>query len=746
MPQSETQVMEPTTLAETSGIPSVEKILARFDAPVSAQGEELIRGAYEAARQAHEGQKRKSGEPYFTHPAQVAWMLAELVNDPATVAAGLLHDTIEDCGITVEALRKEFPEPVAELVDGVTKISSLHFASDRDNQAGSLRKMVLAMARDVRVLLIKLCDRLHNLLTLQHLPPTRQRAIAQSTLDIYAPLANRLGMTRIRVHLEDFAMPYIYPAAYARLSDKMAVRQKNDRHIVSRMREQLSEQLAASNIPATIYGRCKHLFSIHEKMRRQGLRFDEVRDILALRVITDTVTECYGILGVVHSLWKPLDGYFNDYIGAPKENGYRSLHTTVIGADGELTEIQIRTHEMHHLAEEGIAAHWKYKETGGSANNGKRGARADEQKLAWLRQLVDWLQDERDASEFMRELKRDVFEASVFCYTPKGDIIEMPRGSTALDLAYRIHTDLGHTCGGARINHRIASIRTLLQTGDVVEIIASKSSRPTDDWLQFAHTGRARNKIRHWLKERRREEYLERGRRALAETIKRRFSGQVSEEKAREIIEPQLKNYSVATWDDLLVEIGCGTLKIAGVVARIEQVLQPPIPRRIPREARRQSKKREKVLVEGISGAVTRMARCCSPLPGDSIVGFITQSRGITIHREDCGSLERVRARRPDGEQRFVQVDWSESGKELQKVTIRLVSQDRKGLVSDVSSAVTQLNLNIAAMQTSTNIRDNRAIFKLKLFVENSDELNLLLNRLSKVPGVLSLSRVMHSK
>lgn len=740
--------MDRLALPENIGIPTVEEILGRFEAPPSAQGEALIRKAYEFAEKAHENQKRKSGDPYFVHCARVAWLLAALVNDPATIAAGLLHDTVEDCGVTTEKLAQTFNKNVAELVDGVTKISTLNFSSEQEKQADNLRKMILAMARDVRVVLIKLCDRLHNMQTLQYLQPHRQRAIAQTTIDIYAPLANRLGMTRMRVQLEDLSMRYIYPAAYTRLAKKMAVRQERDQKIVDRMRAALTEHLAQNNIPAKIQGRRKHLYSVYQKMQKQGLRFDEVHDILAIRIITDTIAECYEILGIVHSLWRPITGKFKDYIANPKENGYRSIHTSVISEEGEMTEIQIRTHEMHSIAEEGIAAHWKYKEAGGS-HAGDGAAGAEQKRLVWLRQLVEWLKDVHDPSEFMNELKRDVFEASVFCYTPKGDIIEMPRGATALDLAYRIHTDLGHHCAGVKINNRMGSIRSTIQTGDIVEIIASKTSHPTADWLQIAQTGRARNKIRHWLKESQHDEFLERGHRTLQENIRARFGSSLDEARALEILKGSLKHFALNSIEDLLVELGCGTIKVGSLISRIEQVTRPHqeiFRKLVAPQQQQKSKKKSKdvVIVAGMSGAVTKMARCCGPLPGDPIIGFITQGRGISVHRTDCKALAHIRERADAAESRVIEVAWGEASNDLQKAAVRIVCQDRKGLLSDVATAITQLNVSIVGSHTSTNMRDNRAILKLILLIESSDQLNTVLNRLETIPGVLSLSRVVH--
>lgn len=736
--------MDRLVLPDTVGIPSVEEIVNRIEPALDPDDRMVVCKAYDLARQAHEGQLRKSGEPYFVHCARVGWLLAGLVNDPATIAAGLLHDTIEDCELTREQLAQQFPAPIAELVDGVTKISKISFTTDQEHQVENLRKMILAMARDVRVVLIKLCDRLHNMQTLDYLQPVRQRAIAQTTMDIYAPLANRLGMTRIRSHLEDLSMKYLFPTAYRDLNKKMAVRQLSDQRIVDATREIMNELLKKNDIPATIQGRTKHLYSTHMKMRRQGLRFDEVHDILAIRIITESINECYEILGMVHSLWKPIPGKFKDYIATPKENGYRSIHTSVVGLEGEVTEIQIRTQEMHQIAEEGIAAHWRYKEDGVTPNPTWG---SEEKRLAWLRQLVDWLQEVRDPSEFMSELKRDVFEVSVFCYTPAGDILEMPRGATALDLAYRIHTHLGNQCAGAKINNRMVSIRTPVQMGDIVEILTSKGAHPTPDWIQIAKTGRARNKIRHYLKTSQRDVFIEQAHRSLIEAIRSRFGSGVDETRVIKILEPSFGHFSVASFEDLLLELGCGTIRQASVIGRLDHVLRPPHPAyREPRATRRKRKHTDVVLVEGMAGTITRMARCCSPLPGDDIVGFITQGRGISIHRADCGSMASIRQRTENFEGRSVHVEWGDASQTLKKAAIRLVCNDRKGLLSDITTAVTQLNVSIVGAHTTSQLRDNRAIMKIVVLIEDSDQLNQLLNRLTTIHGVLSLSRVVHKK
>lgn len=746
--------MERLTLPETSGVATVEEILAHPEYPLPPGGQELVRQAYEVARKAHEGQSRKSGEPYFSHPTRVAFLLAELVNDPATIAAGLLHDVIEDCDYSVKKLSALFPEPVPQLVDGVTKISSLSFTSDREHQVENLRKMILAMAKDIRVVLIKLCDRLHNMLTLQHLPAQRQREIAQQTLDIYAPLANRIGMTRMRAQLEDLCMSYLHPGVYTKLAKKMALRSERDQYNVDASRELINRALDEKQIPGQIFGRRKHIMSLYKKMRSSGLEFDEVHDIVGFRIITDTVAHCYDILGVVHSLWKPMPGRFKDYIATPKENGYSSIHTSVLGPDGEIFEVQIRTEEMHQAAEDGIAAHWKYKEKDKIGSSVSWGS--DEKRLAWVRQLVDWLQDVRDPSEFMRELKRDVYDTSVFVYTPKGDIIEVSQGYTVLDLAYRIHSQIGHSCAAARINNRIASIRTELKTGDIVEIITNKTAHPTADWLQIAHSGRARNKIRHWLKINKRDDYLGHGRQVLLEQARMRLGSSADEISVRQVLEDYLGDFNVESYEDLLVEVGAGSVKTPSVIARLERVMRPvgdgeeDDQKQKPRTPKASPKTRGRrgttILVDGVAGVSTRMANCCHPMPGDPVIGYVTQSRGITIHREDCNALERLRERKSDADARLVPVSWGEHDQSLKRVTLRLQCNDRKGLLCDLTSAVTQMNISIIAANTSSNLRENRASIKLQVMIESSEQLEILQERLNKIPGVISLSRLTRNR
>lgn len=732
-----------TTAQESPVTLTVEDILARFNPPLSEASAGWIRKAWELAENAHKGQKRKSGEPYFSHCANVAKILAELINDWPAVCAALLHDVIEDCNVSYRDLQAIFPPPIPDLVDGVTKISKINFISDREHQAENLRKMILAMAKDVRVVLIKLCDRLHNMRTLNFLDPVRQKAIATSTVEIFAPLAKRLGIQRLSSEMEDLAMSYVQPIIYGRIADHL---QRNNEHYqatIAKMKTMVEASLAKSHIPAGVSGRVKHNYSIYKKMLRQGLTFEEVHDLIAIRIVTENVSHCYEVLGIVHSRWKPIEGKFKDYIGNPKPNGYQSIHTTVIGISGEIIEIQIRTAEMHRLAEEGIAAHWQYKEAGAP----KTAAADEAEKLSWLRQLVDWLSDIHDPQEFLAAVKQDVFATSVFIYTPKGDVIEMPRGSTVLDFAFRIHTEVGFRCAGAKLNHKMAPLRTVLKTGDIVEIVTSKSSHPTPDWLQIANSNRAKNKIRHWLKTHDRETYLERGRGMLIEALRQR-APEMGPQEALEKIGHIARQFSVSSADDVLIEIGFGSVRAGAVVSRILPNDPVAAPSRRAAASSFSAADIKKftgtILVEGMPGAVTRTAQCCSPRPGDAIVGFITQGRGISVHRVDCAAFQRARWTKADAPNRVVTVEWGDGNKPPIQATIRVMCQDRKGLLSDITAMITQLGVNIIAAQTQSNLKTAQAIIKLRVQVPDEGELNMVLKRLEGVPSVRSLRRTIH--
>jgi GTP pyrophosphokinase len=698
----------------------------------SSDDRDLIRRAYEFAREAHEGQRRASGEPYITHCIEVARILADLRLDAETVAAALLHDSVEDCRVTRDLLAERFSNTIANLVEGVTKISSLHFGSRREEQVENLRKMILAMARDIRVVIIKLADRLHNMRTLRHLPHDKQIKISRDTMMVYAPLANRLGMTRIKSELEDAAMYYLHPAEYRMIADGIAMKKAERDAIVQRAIEMLQAELASHKIKAEVRGRSKHLYSIYLKMQKQALPFEAIHDLIGLRVICDDVPTCYDVLGIVHNLWRPIHGRFKDYIALPKENMYQSLHTTVVGPGGEKIEVQVRTYEMHKFAEEGIAAHWKYKE-------GKTGRTGIEEKLVWLRQLTEWLNEVRDPGEFMHALQKDVFSDTVFVFTPQGDVIELPAGATALDFAYYIHSKLGESCCGAKVNDRLVQIRHVLHNGDFVEILTSKSAHPTADWLEIAKTSRARTRIRHWLKTKNYAENVERGRESIARCLRARGLPIVWEDvEAR--LKPFLKSYKVASFEDLLGEIGYGGLLAQHVVARAYP--EPETAHRVqPRKGSRISRRRATtgVIVDGIANAMVRFAGCCAPVPGDAIVGFVTIGRGVAIHTSDCPSLKNALAQN-GSESRLVPAEWDSQNLPVRRVTIRLECTDREGLLADVTSVMKAQNIFIH--ESSTKSRGETATLRFIIEVKSTGQRDHLFSLLRQVKGVREIGRI----
>jgi GTP pyrophosphokinase len=700
--------------------------------------------AYRRAEELHAGQKRLSGDPYLSHLVATTRRVLEMGLDWQTVCAALLHDAFEDTPCTYAKLKEEFPDPIADLVSGVTNISSLSIRSSREQQTENFRRMILAMARDIRVVLIKLADRMHNMETLRHLPPAKQKEIARTTMEIYAPLAGRLGIYRIKSALEDAAMGCLYPEEYEDLNRRIAQkRQDRERHIANSVAF-LKEDLARHGIQAEVTGRSKHFWSIFQKMCNQGLSFEEICDLNALRVICETRNACYEILGIIHSIWRPVPGQFADYIAMPKPNMYQSIHTKVIGLDGQLAEIQVRTREMHRVAEEGIAAHWRYKEGGKTPAD-------TEGRLLWLRQMVDWLQDANDPSEIVRELRRDAFDETIFCFTPRGDVIEMPRGATVLDFAYRIHTDLGQRCAGGKVNRRFVPLRARLRMGDLVEIQTSKTPHPSPDWLRIVTTARARSKIRHQLKQVNREKNVQLGRDMLTRALSA-VGVQVSAPSLSEALEPHLAGFNLGSSQDLYAEVGFGAIPTSAVVARF---LPPPAvqhPRR-KTTAAAPSAKASAILVDGMPGALTRFARCCNPQPGDPIRGFVTLGRGVSIHRQDCPQLaRRVRIDPADGfrsdrESRIVPVDWSEEGRKPWWVGLRIKCKDRKGILRDVTETIASMNLMIVASHSRSNMRSGSAIARFTVLIDDQTSgppagvLNALMNRLRDIPGVESVTR-----
>ncbi len=728
--------MSPLTanIGNTSAV--LDYILGENRDKYSEEDIELIGRAYDFSRESHGEQKRASGEPYILHPVEVAKIVTEGGLDAHGICAALLHDTLEDCHVSHEQVSEMFGPQVADLVEGVTKISALHFGTRKEEQVENLRKMILAMARDIRVVIIKLADRLHNLRTLTHLPPEKQVKIARDTMDVYAPLANRLGMTRIKSELEDGSMYYLHPKEYKEIAHKVALKRAEREFLVQKSIEVLRTELEAQEIQADIRGRSKHLWSIYLKMENQDMPFDQIHDLIGLRVICEDVPSCYEILGIVHKLWRPIPGRFKDYIAMPKENMYQSLHTSVVGLGGHRIEIQVRTYEMNRFAEEGIAAHWKYKE-------GIRGNLDLEDKLAWLRKLTDWLNDVRDPGEFMDALQKDVFSDTVFCFTPRGDVIELPAGATPLDFAYAIHTNVGESCTGAKVNHRIVPLRYTLHNGDFVEILTSKNGHPSPDWLDIVKTSRARTKIKHWLRTRNFPENVEKGRDLLARAMRARgvtVDWTIVTERAA----PALKSFKVQNFEELLGEIGFGGLLAINVVQRLfpetsgatDDTDQLPKPKKGSRERRR--RKDQGVIVEGLPSTVIRFGLCCSPVPGDPIVGFVTYGRGVTIHHKDCAMLSHVMANNGH-ESRILNAEWDYQHPPVRRVTVRVECQDRKGLLADITSVMTSNNIFI--LESKTKSKSDAAVLKFTIEVKDVHQLNTLFSQLRQVKGVINIGR-----
>ena len=713
----------------------------------------LVTRAYQFACEAHKDQKRKSGEPYIIHPVCVASILADLMLDSTTVAAGFLHECVEDNkDVTVETIEAQFGPEVALLVDGVTKLKRLDFTSREDQQAESLRKMFLAMAKDIRVVLIKLADRLHNMRTLKYQSPDRQVAIARETLDVYAPLCHRLGMSTLKWEMEDLALRYIDPAGYYDLVEKVGQKRKEREHAIQVVISALKEQLDQAGIHCEIAGRPKHFYSIYRKLKTQGKTFDQIYDLIAVRVLVDTIPDCYAVLGIVHTMWTQVPNRFKDYISMPKGNMYQSLHTTVVGTSGELRgqtfEVQIRTWEMHRTAEYGIAAHWRYKE-------GKQVDSLDN-KLYWLRQILDWQNETHDPSEFMDALKVDLFSDEVFVFTPKGDIVNLPRGATPVDFAYHIHSAIGNKCIGAKINGRIVPLETELQTGDFVEVLTSSNSKgPSMDWLKLCKTSEAKSKIRAYLKHELRDENLARGRDILDHEAKRQGYS-LSQLVKNEFMESIERRYSIHSMEDLYVTVGFGGLSGSQVINRLieeyrkanKQAEPVPAPKPAPAPARSSAVTQHHsngVIVEGDSDMLVRFARCCNPLPGDDIVGYITRGRGVSIHRSDCPNM----ADMMQTPERFIDVKWEneerkEDANAAYEANIRVIAYDRLGLFADISTMLSQMEIPIVSI--SARIDKSKArhttCIDLILSITDTKQLERVIDKLRKRGDILEVFRL----
>jgi len=687
----------------------------------------MVKRAYERAASAHTGQRRLSGEDYVNHPMEVAAILADLELDAETIAAALLHDTVEDTALTAEEVGQEFGPEVARLVEGVTKLGRISLRSDQQQQAENIRKMMVAMAEDLRVVLIKLADRLHNMRTLDPLPDLKRRKISRETLDIYAPLAHRLGIGQVKWELEDLAFRYLEPEAYDEVA-KRIFRKRNEREaVVSDLREILARELESVGIRAEITGRPKHIYSVWQKMTRENKDFTEIYDLSAIRVQVDSVRDCYGVLGVVHSLWKPVPGRFKDYVAMPKSNGYQSLHTTVITHTGEPIEIQIRTHEMHRIAEVGVAAHWAYKEGGKDTNF--------DQKLSWLRSLLEWQNEVGDAESFLDTVKVDLFQDEVYVFTPKGDVLNLPADSTPVDFAYRIHTEVGHRCIGAKANGRMVPLDYPLKNGEIVEILTSKAPHgPSRDWLNFVKSASAKERIRKWFKSQRREENVAKGRDLLDKELHRMHRVNLADLPDAKLLEiSNLHKYNAI--DDFLAAIGYGDLSPHSVVMRMALTTDaadgdlrsiPLIPNVQPTP---------RVLVRGEKGILTKIAPCCQPVPGDAIVGYTTRGRGVTVHRADC-----VNAINAQDLARVVPVDWDAEATHLYPVDIKIEAWDRQGLLRDIATVVAENRVNMSALEVHV-YDDKTAVVSATVEIDSLAQLSRVMEKLEGVKDVHTVAR-----
>jgi GTP pyrophosphokinase len=695
---------------------------------------ELLKKAYVFSAKVHLGQVRLSGEPYLNHPLEVAGILTQLKLDVASVATGLLHDTVEDTLATPKEIQENFGEEIAQLVDGLTKISLISLRSSEEHQAENFRKMILAMVKDIRVILIKLADRLHNMRTLQYQPPEKQVEISQETLDIYAPLAHRLGIDWIKSELEDLAFQYLHPEIYEETRRKIAKREKERTRYIEEVKRTLMRRLYENHIDGEVTGRLKQTYSIYLKMKEQNIDFDQVYDITAFRVIVHSIKACYDVLGIIHSIWKPIPGKFKDYIGLPKENMYQSLHTTVIGPYGERIEIQIRTHEMHKIAEEGIAAHWKYKE-------GKVVEEAEDKRFTWLRQLLEWQRDLKDNQEFIESLKVDLFPNEVYIFTPKGEVKQFPIGSTPIDFAYSIHSDVGNHCAGAKVNGKIVPLRYELRSGDTVEITTSPNQKPSKDWLKLVKTPRAKTKIRQWFTAEEREKSIILGKEILEKELRKYDLQQAKLIKSGELAKVA-NEFSFQGVEDLVAAVGYGKLTANQIIGKI-----------LPQEKLEQQKEeleegrfkhliqkitrapKDALLIRGIDNVMVRYAGCCNPVPGDKVVGFITRGRGVTIHTADCqNALD-------DDPHRKVEVEWDSKKEYIYPVRIRIYSEDKKGLLAEISKSISSNEANIKNAMVDTT-EDKNAVSTFEVEIRDLNHLNKVIRALGKIKGVHQVERM----
>ncbi len=707
-----------------------------------------LNAAFVYARDHHAPQKRKDGSPYITHPLSVAMLVAEMGLDLDSVISALLHDTIEDTDATYEEISKLFGVTVAELVDGVTKLTRVHYTSKEEEQMENLRKMLMAMAKDIRVILIKLCDRQHNMRTMQFMTPHKQREISLETMEIYAPIAHRLGMQRVKWELEDVSLQYLDPIGYKEISDALEEREASHHDVMAPTHSHIQSRLEQEGIPCTVYGRVKHIYSIYRKMYSQNKTLDEIFDLYAFRVIVDDIPACYNVLGCIHDMYRPILGRFKDYIGTPKPNGYQSLHTTVIGREGLPFEVQIRTNSMHQMSEYGVAAHWKYKQGLGNSSLGT------ESSFEWVRKLLESQQD-ADPDEFVHNMKVDLFADEVFVFTPRGDVINLPAGATPIDFAYSIHSAVGNAMTGAKVNGRIVTYDTTLKNGDIVEVITSKNAKgPSRDWIKICQSNEARTKIRQWFKKERKEENIATGR-SMFESELKRAGLSLASITTEDALPHVLKKVRYNTLDDLYAAIGYGGIPCGKAVARIRdemlrlkkeeaaaqkallEVTEKPVPTSKPTPKPKHSE--SGIIVEGLGNCLIKFSKCCSPVPGDPIVGFITRGYGVSIHRADCPNVDPAR-RKAEEEGRWVNVSWVSGDLPGYQTWLDISAKDRDGLTLDIAMTLSTAKAKMTSL-SARGMPDGYAVVTLSLEVKDRDELNTLINKLSQISGVYQVKR-----
>lgn len=695
--------------------------------------------AYNFAESAHEGQYRNSGEKFFIHPYNVAMILADLNMDTSTIIAGLLHDVLEDTDVTYETLAEEFGEEVANLVEGVTKLKKLNYKTKQESQAENLRKMVVAMAKDIRVIIIKLADRLHNMRTLEYMSDEKKKEKALETLEIYAPLAHRLGISKIKWELEDLSLRYLDPEGYYDLVDKVSKQRKEREAYIQFIIDMLKTKIDEMEIPCEISGRPKSFYSIYRKMVYQNKNFEQIFDLTAIRVIVDTVKDCYGVLGIVHTMWKPIPGRFKDYIAMPKPNMYQSLHTTVIGPQGEPFEVQIRTWEMHRTAEYGIAAHWKYKEGTIKADN-------FDEKLTWLRQMLEWQKEMKDPKEFMESLKIDFFTDEVFVFTPKGDVINLPNGSTPIDFAYRVHTAVGNNCVGAKVDGRIVPLDYKLKNGNIVEVIISANSTgPSRDWLKIVKSSQAKSKIRQWFKREERDLNIVKGKDILEKEVKRQ-GYKLTEMLKEDWLKSIASKLSLSSVDDLYAGLGYGSITLSQVIPKLKEFHKDYYKLRDEKNLlesnsnvyapKKENRFTQGVTVKGVDNIKVRFSKCCNPVPGDEIVGYITRGRGVSVHRKDCPNIKDLASH-----ERYIEVEWATNEKASYQAEIQIKASDRPGLLTDITQRITDVNLTVTSLNARTN-KEKLVVMNITLETKDVEQLKDLMKKIKRIKGVIDVYRV----